>query len=147
MYSMKTAKFSKIMSLVIVLLVIIIGFFVYTNQSAPPAEILEHEVVQTGEISLTIEGLYDDRMVQIYSGDTVLGVLERLQEEDSNVLLVTKEYSGLGVLVEGINDLTNGEDNKYWQFNVNDVMPQIGADKLELEDGDVVEWHFSESEF
>lgn len=97
--------------------------------------------------TITIEGLYTDKNIQFSSPQSALGVLERLNAEDENVRLVTKEYSGLGVLVESIGGKTNGVNGEYWQYKVNGVMPQIGADKLEVKNGDVIEWYFDKSEF
>jgi hypothetical protein len=97
--------------------------------------------------TVTIEGLYIDKDVQFISPKTVLQVLLQLDAEDDGVQLTAKEYSELGTLVESIGDKTNGVDDKYWQYTVNGVMPQVGADKLEVKSGDVIEWHFSKSEF
>jgi len=104
-------------------------------------------IPQTQTIDITIEGLYLDKNVQFSSPKTVLEILEQLDMEDEEVQLATKEYSGLGVLVESIGGKTNGANNEYWQYKVNGVMPQVGADKFEVKSGDTVEWYFDKSEF
>jgi hypothetical protein len=102
---------------------------------------------QTQTITVTIEGLYSDKNVQISSSETALEILQRLDTQDEEVQLLTREYSGLGVLVESIGGNSNGMNDEYWQYKVNGVMPQIGADKLEIKNGDAIEWYFARSEF
>lgn len=96
-------------------------------------------------ITLSVEGVYTDRTVPITEGETALAVLEALDTEDANLRLRTKSYSGLGVLVTGMGELENGAGAEYWQYTVNGVMPQIGADQYQLANGDAVSWFFAES--
>lgn len=107
-------------------------------ESAQPAS-------QTETASITIEGLYADKKIQFFPPQTVLGVLRQLNAKDKEVRLVTKAYPGLGVLVESIGRNANGTNDEYWQYKVNGVMPQVGADKLEIKNGDVIEWYFGAS--
>lgn len=102
---------------------------------------------QEATVTVTIEDLYTDKEVSITSGETVLDVLSALAATDPNVKLQTKEYSGLGVLVERIGEKANGTSDEYWQYKVNGIMPQVGADKLEVQNGDMIEWYFDTSEF
>lgn len=114
----------------------------------PDTSAQETAKTQTSNIAyITIEGLYIDKEVSFTPPKTVLEILQQLDAEDGGVQLTTKEYSGLGTLVESIGDNTNGMDDKYWQYKVNGIMPQVGADKLEVESGDVIEWYFGTSEF
>lgn len=105
------------------------------------------ETSQTQTAIVTIEGLYVGKDVQFSSPKTILEILQQLDDQFEEVQLVTKEYSGLGVLVESIGGKTNGANDEYWQYKVNGVMPQVGADKLEVKSGDVIEWYFDRSEF
>lgn len=105
------------------------------------------EDAQVAEVVLTIDDLYVQKPVKIVQGETVLRLLERLAASEGALQLQTKEYAGLGVLVQGMGGKINGADNKYWQYTVNGVMPQVGADKLELKSGDSIEWKFAISEF
>jgi len=121
------------------------GLYFYAGNSqisAPPAQ----ETPQGGNISLTIENLYENKTVSITQGESVLKLLQILDTQDPSLQLSIKEYSGLGVLVVGMHGITNGINKEYWQYKVNGTMPQIGADKLILKDGDSVEWFFGESQ-
>jgi len=144
---MNKKNFLRITGIGIVALALIFGLSTFTNEGQELRDAPNQEVQQTISISLTIESLYSNKEIGAMSGDTVLEVLRSLNEEDPELLLVTQEYAGLGILVEGMNGKTNGGNDKYWQYFVNEVMPQVGADKLELKDGDSIEWRFEKSEF
>jgi hypothetical protein len=121
-------------------LVFVAGLSVYTSQTPVSTG-------QSGTISLTVEGLYSDTPVPITGGETVLQMLQAYDAESPELQLSTKEYAGLGTLVTGMAGKENGTDKKYWQYTVNAVMPQTGADQLELKNGDSVKWFFEESEY
>ena len=128
-------------------LALIFGLSVYIDRQSNLQNAPTEDVQETINISLSIEGVYTNKSIPVAVGDTVYEVLQTLDKEDSELLLVAKEYSGLGILIEGINGKINGEDDKYWQYFVNDTMPQVGVDKLELKDGDYVEWRYEKSQF
>ncbi len=115
------------------------------RKEAPSEPLQEASLTQTATV--TIEGLYVGKDVQFSAPKTVLEILQQLDAEQKEVQLTTKEYPGLGTLVESIGGKTNGANDEYWQYKVNGVMPQVGADKLEVKNGDVIEWYFDKSEF
>ena len=47
-------------------------------------------------------------------------------------------------LIEAINDIENGEDNRYWQYYVNGRFVDVGCSNYFLDDTDVVEWRFEQ---
>lgn len=115
--------------------------FTYTSipKSAPESE-------QThASVTLTIEGFATPFSMPIHEGETALAVLKARAVEDPDFEIGTKEYAGLGTLVESIGGMKNGTDGKYWQYKVNGVMPQVGAETLILHDGDSIEWFFATS--
>lgn len=122
-----------------------------TKQSSPVAEKLRasetSEALQENRIFITIEGLYSEVPVYMLSGGTALTLLRELDARDTRVQLGVKEYAGLGALVVSMHGEKNGTDDRYWQYTVNHVAPQIGADAYVLHDGDVVEWRFAESSY
>lgn len=135
------------MGIGVLLLTLAGGLIVYASRVSAPKEPIPQEIGQTGTVSLTVAGLYENRRVSISSGETVLQVLQKIDAQDPLLELSTKEYSGLGALVDGMHGNKNGADNKYWQYKVNGVMPQVGAGELKLKSGDSVEWFFGPSEF
>ncbi len=101
----------------------------------------------TKEISLSVEGLTEERTIETHSDSTVLNVLTELDSSFTELQLETTNYGELGILVESMGGWNNGTDQKYWQYEVNGIMPQIGASSYVLNDGDKVTWHFSESTY
>ena len=136
----------QVVGMGVLILTLVVGLSVYTSRIPTSTESANQETA-AGTISLTIGGLYENKQVSITSGDTVLKILQTLNTQDPKLQLSVKEYSGLGILVEGMYGQKNGKDNKYWQYKVNGVMPQIGADQLKLKSGDSVEWFFGPSKF
>lgn len=143
---MHTKLIWKVVGIGILFFAFIAGVSVYTSQAPASIDRGSEAAVQMRTVTISIENLYSNRQATITAGDTVLEMLQKLNTEDSQLQLSTKDYSGLGTLVESMHGMTNGNQNKYWQYKVNEVMPQIGADRYELQDGDKVEWYFSISE-
>ena len=120
--------------------------FVYTAPPAAPATTAHQEVSPTSTASLTVQGLYTGKQIEISARETVLQLLQTLDARDPQLRLATKEYSGIGTMVVGMNGEQNGAGKNYWQYKVNGVMPQIGADTLKLTSGDSIEWFFGPSQ-
>ena len=58
-----------------------------------------------------------------------------------------EDYGEMGILIKQINNKTNGQDNKYWQYAVNDKTPMVSVDNFIPQAGDIITWKFKESEF
>lgn len=137
----------------VVVLIAAAGFFIW--QGLPTKEIVidTSSLVKTNDleiitVSYSIAGVVDEELsAQVVIGQTLLGLMRQINEADPTFYLETQDYPGLGSLVVQIGDLRNGEDNKYWQYLINDEMPMVGADAYILEAGDKIRWEFRESEF
>ena len=46
-----------------------------------------------------------------------------------------------------IGDFTNGQDNKYWQYYINNTHPEVGAGSYQLTGGERVEWRFEQDQY
>ena len=75
------------------------------------------------------------------SSSTVYSVLQAIGQKE-NFAITHKNYPEMGVLVESIGGTASGQDNKYWQYWVNNVLGEVAADKKFLKAGDKVEWKF-----
>lgn len=128
------------------LCVLAVGVFVYTDKVAAPTQPAAQTAGHMVRASLTVDGLYTAKQIEVEQGKSVLDMLQMLNVTDPQLQLVTKEYAGMGTLVVGMHGITNGAGKKYWQYKVNGVMPQVGADQLMLKDGDSVEWFFGASQ-
>lgn len=82
----------------------------------------------------------------ISQNSNVFSILEVLSKKEG-FKIETKEYKDMGVLVESIDGIKNGTDNKYWQYWVNGELPMVAADKQGVKGGDEVEWKFEITNF
>ncbi len=127
-------------------LVVLAGLFIYVG----PRTIVPEQAVQTASktfaVSLSVQGIYTSKQVNITAGETILQLLQAQSAQDPSVKLTTKEYAGMGTLVTGMGSSINGAGNDYWQYKVNGVAPQIGADAYVLKNGDAIDWHFGPSQ-
>lgn len=67
--------------------------------------------------------------------------------EENNVEVVYNNNYSFGVFIESISGIKNGDDGKYWQYYINDILGDVAADKKVLEEGNKVEWRFEEVPF
>lgn len=81
-----------------------------------------------------------------YPGSTVFSLLDELSKRE-DFEMSYKMYSEMGVFVESIDGVKNGTDGKYWQYWVNNELPMVAADNLQVQGGDTVEWKFETIEF
>jgi hypothetical protein len=58
-----------------------------------------------------------------------------------------EDYGEMGILIKQIGDNTNGQDNKYWQYEVNGESPMLSVNNFVPQAGDQILWTFQESEF
>lgn len=133
-------------ALIVAIICVAAGVAYYLQTEQAPTTTTGTETTEIA-VTLTVQGVYDDKEIATPNGISVVDLLEFINRSDESLLLSTKEYSGLGILVESMGELKNGTDNKYWQYFVNNEMPQVGADQYELKDGDDIEWRFTESQF
>lgn len=77
---------------------------------------------------------------------TVFSGLLNYGKEDDIEIVYNNNYS-FGVFVESIDGIKNGDDGKYWQYYINNVLGDVAADKKILKEGDNVEWRFEEVPF
>lgn len=93
---------------------------------------------------------YGDRVayfgldVPVGEADSLFDLTKQLAEQQS----LTLEYddsSEFGVFIKKIGERANGEDNKFWQYWVNDAQPMVASDKYRLRPGDQILWKFSSS--
>lgn len=102
--------------------------------------------VKESTVSIMID--YGDGEVVTYNsvpvgvGENVFQATETLAK-NNNLAFESKNYEGLGALIEKINTKKNGADNRYWQYFVNNQKPDVGAGLYVLQPGDLVEWKFA----
>jgi hypothetical protein len=75
-------------------------------------------------------------------GETALSALERTAEQNGFSVETTYYAQFDSTLVISINHAVGGTDGKYWQYYINGKLPEIGADKYSVMNGDILTWSF-----
>lgn len=159
MFNIITSKNLKILFIAAVGITIVLGFVLTIsppkprdlktpNVSAPAPEPASPEPLVEEKVSLVIDFGNEERQeleIDLEQAATVFELLEK-GAASLGLELKTKEYD-FGTLVEGIGEIENGQDNKYWLYYLNDEMPMVSADSQEISAGDKVEFRFEESTF
>ena len=141
----------NILSLIVMGLIIITGWLIYSDKISQFLSQREGGVSQEnieGEVVLIIdegEGGPETFQGVAREGMTAFDLLQEKTQE-IGLALKTKTYD-MGVFIEAIGDKENGEDGKYWLYYVNGEMPLLSADKQLLSSGDKVEFKFETSPF
>ena len=147
----------------IIAAVLVVGLFfgyLWGRSATPPTQIVSSDSpvdlssrattrdpspAPSSKASLMID--YGDGLVRVYPditvavGETMIQLLEK-QMGAAKIEFKTKEFTGLGVMVEAIGSKTNGDENKYWQYWVNNVSIPYAASSYVVKPGDVIEWKF-----
>ncbi len=74
---------------------------------------------------------------------TVYGILLKAAHQGNFSVDYTYYGQYDSLLVNSIAGTPNGENNSYWQFWLNGVYGQVGADKQTVNDNDIIEWKFT----
>lgn len=154
---LKRRKFNMKISLKILIpiFVLIIGFFL--GQYLAKIEILPTEIFPEVEVEKEIKAsllldfgegnIKNFENIQLEKEKTVFNLLKKVTKAN-NLELSYKEYPGMGVFIESIDNIKNDpQKNKFWQYWVNGKYAQVGASKFILKEGDFVEWKYVESQF
>jgi Domain of unknown function (DUF4430) len=119
------------------------------NIATPPAKI---ETAQTQtKIDITFTFATNDTKTVEYpilanSTKNLFAISQEIAKQQAWDWQYT-DYGELGYLVTKINNTKNGQDNKYWQYYIDNEQPQISANKYIPKSGEKIEWRFTESKF
>ncbi len=107
-----------------------------TNYSLSPSPVPQQTrvVISAAEENFYLE--YKAKDKKVYSPFSILK--EAL--EQNNIPLEIKNYD-FGVFVKSINALESSNE-KAWIYFVNGESGQVAADKMDLKEGDLVEWRY-----
>ncbi len=75
---------------------------------------------------------------------TVFSVLEEASKLYSFTIVAQYYEQYQCHYVTSINSVDEGQDNKYWQYYLNENYGTVGADFQTVQDGDLVEWVFQQ---
>ena len=143
-------KFSLMSMAVLVLGLLIAVFFIINANTVSEDHGNENDIIErSDEIKFSIllkidngsEEKKEYKLDDISKQTTVFDILE------NNVDIEYNNNYSYGVFIESVDGIKNGDDGKYWQYYINDVLGDVAADKKVLENGDIVEWRFEEMSF
>jgi len=98
-------------------------------------------------IDITLRIDYGEQMDEYHIetlNNTVYSLLLECATKDNFSVGYTLWPGYDAVFINSINGTVNGNDEMWWQYYVNEEYGEIGCDKKEIFDGDVVEWRFEE---
>jgi hypothetical protein len=96
-------------------------------------------------ITLTING--EQYQLEFKEKQTVYQFMQALSADSRKpFIFATKEYPGMGMFVESINDIKNEpQNNKYWIYYINNQPAKIGISNYLIQKGDKIEWKYENS--
>jgi len=143
LHPFKLKMIQKIPAVILVLSLIALSFTGTAFKVPQKNEVWVEKSDQTS-VRIIINGdgwTLTDNLVA-YQGDTAFTLLERSAQQNGFSVDSTYYASFDATLVDSINNAVGGTDGKYWQYYVNGELPDIGADKYILINGDVLTWSY-----
>ncbi len=124
---------------------IVAGYLLGAGRPAVSPSVTDQQQKDTSSpASIMID--FGDGSIRVFdsvpSGETLLIAL-RNATTDSKLTLETKDYKDLGTLITKIGTKTNGENDRYWQYWVNNKSAETGAGAYVIQPNDVIEWKFT----
>lgn len=112
-------------------------------QESAEGEVVAHLMIDFGEgemITCNHQELTGEK--------TVFGLLKVCsQHPEQPFALEYETYPELGVFIKQIGERISGDNERYWQYWVNNEFAQVGASQFELRGGEVVLWKFIKAKF
>ena len=99
----------------------------------------KHEMVPADGVILPVTA------VTFEEGDNVFTLLQRVCKENKIHLEFSEDPIYSSAYVEGINNIYefDGGELSGWYYSANGWFPNYGSSRYVVEDGDVIEWHYS----
>lgn len=101
-------------------------------------DVLDTDSDATYKATLVVQfdGKADQKEVLFEQGDSVMDVLEDNYE--------VEDEAGMVTAINGV--AQNPTTNTYWMYKVNDKMAEKGAEELQVQEGDKIEFYLETSE-
>jgi len=147
---MKFIQKNGIVTLAVVILVLLGGYFVFTNAqnqtSNNEATTTQEQQIET-QVDVTVDYAGEvekdsvTKKIEFDQGDTAWDSLRALVGEEN---IEYQDYGGdLGIFVQSINGVKPG-GTKFWLFKVNGEGAKVGASSYKVQIGDQIEFVISE---
>jgi hypothetical protein len=133
----------KIPAMLLVLSLVALSFTGTALKVPQKSEVWVEKSNQTSvRIIISCDGWTLTDNLVAYQGDTAFSLLERSAQQNGFSVESTYYAQFDSTLINSINHAVGGTDGKYWQYYVNGKLPDVGADKCILINGDVLTWSF-----
>ena len=135
--------------LILVMIVTLVIFAIFTNQIDLPGTVTKPESLTIRNVTIAIisDSWSLTHTYQETTNNSVYGLLNQTAQQYHFSINKTYFPGYDSFFIKAINEITNGKDNKYWQFEVNGKYANKGCNQYFLSDNDVITWKFQKSPY
>lgn len=108
-----------------------LSFLTLAACSVEDKEEASDDVQYQATLVVTVDGKEDKKTVTVEQGDSVMDVLEDHHQ--------VEEEGGMVTAINGVSQ--DPAAKTYWMYKVNDKMAEVGAEDLEVQEGDTIEFY------
>lgn len=108
-----------------------LSFLTLAACSIEDKEEVSDDVQYQVTLVVTVDGKEDKKTVTVEQGDSVMDVLEDHHQ--------VEEEGGMVTAINGVSQ--DPAAKTYWMYKVNDKMAEVGAEDLEVQEGDTIEFY------
>lgn len=133
--------------LIFLVIIIIVAYFWQLNSKnfAPQADNQNDQNITLIFVFDNDEPLQLQYPYSIASPENLFAITKKVAEQQ-NWAFNFERYESMGILVTQIDELKNGQDQKYWQYTNNGLTPLVSADNFYPQANDTVKWAFKISD-
>lgn len=145
----------KIISSILFFILVLVIAFLWQSKSPSPEPVISDTIIEENQAAqtqfLTIDFVFDTN--DIISLQYSYPETQNLWQITTNIAstnnwdFVWEDYGDMGVLITQIKDKANGQDNKYWQYEVDGQTPMLSVDNFVPQVENNIKWLFQKSEF
>jgi hypothetical protein len=151
---MKIKNSSIVLLLITFIVLNVIFFYVYsvkTDFSWPMISFENYAGKAEEKINTTLNiEMGGDKKIftaSLPAGSTAADLLKDIDDKN-DIGLITKEFPGSGLFVEGLTDKNSDtKNNTYWFFYINGVSSQVGISQYKLKNSDTITFKYEEAKF
>jgi hypothetical protein len=130
--------------LIVVLALAFIGLWLAAESIQEGQEVKPPDSEITVSMRISGDGWSVEYLNTDTMNNTVFSLLIECSKENDFSVDYTEWHGYDAVFVNAINGTHNGENEMWWQYYVNGEYGDLGSDRKEIFDGDLVEWRFEE---
>ncbi len=141
----------KIVSIVFIVFfsvcILVVGIYFLGYQSTSLSKENAQDIIAQNFIAKKVNYIINNGQeiknyeIVVEASTTVFSVLESLGQKEK-FTVTYKVYPEMGVLIQGINGIISGTEEKYWQYWVDDTLGEVACDNKFIKAGDKIEWKF-----